>query len=196
MVITYLNGIFGKDSKKFVETEVIPVLNQKFGANVLQEYNAVLSYDPSWKLKSLKKISQMCGLVFEDDFFEYISPNPTKFFLSSPILIQNLVTFEPVVKMLNVAHRACGFSLEAVDTDFTRKQRLRVFKTSIHTFPRDKLAWYSLGKLYLMEGQLSGAESAFTRAIQIDPNFSDARKALDQLNSGSKSVTGVYSINT
>jgi len=123
----------------------------------------------------------MCGLVFEEDLFATIAPNPTKFFTgSSPILVQNLITFEPVIKQLNIAHRAYGFS-HHFDSDVSRKQGLRVFKASVHSFPKDKHAWCSLGKIYEFEGQIESAKSCYQRACEIDPKFEEAAISLNRL---------------
>jgi tetratricopeptide (TPR) repeat protein len=43
-------------------------------------------------------------------------------------------------------------------------------------------AYYKLGLILLRQGKFNKAKVLFSKAIQIDPKYSEARKHLDKLN--------------
>lgn len=56
-----------------------------------------------------------------------------------------------------------------------------IFKLNTELFPNSPNAWDSYGEALLKKGQNEEALSAFKKALEIDPNFPSAKKAIQEL---------------
>ncbi len=61
------------------------------------------------------------------------------------------------------------------------KGAIELLKANAADYPKRASAEYGLGRAYKAAGQIKDAQTAFQRALQIDPHFKKARDGLDVL---------------
>jgi Flp pilus assembly protein TadD len=58
---------------------------------------------------------------------------------------------------------------------------IELLKANAADYPQSASAQFGLGRAYGAAGQVEEARAAMRRAVEIDPNFTKARKGLDAL---------------
>jgi tetratricopeptide (TPR) repeat protein len=72
-------------------------------------------------------------------------------------------------------------SFEQAQAAKDRDQAIALYRKGLALCPDDDVAHYELGKLLLQAGKRAEARTAFEAALQLNPNFTAAREALDGL---------------
>jgi tetratricopeptide (TPR) repeat protein len=61
---------------------------------------------------------------------------------------------------------------------------VRVFQLNVEQYPASANAWDSLGEGYLEAGDRAGAEAAYAKSLELDPENENARQKLDEIRGG------------
>jgi len=62
-----------------------------------------------------------------------------------------------------------------------RERAIALYREGLSLCPDDDVAHYELGKVLIQEGRSGDAEKEFAAALKINPDFSDAKRELDDL---------------
>ncbi|GAB4520619.1 MAG: hypothetical protein Tsb0010_04930 [Parvularculaceae bacterium] len=88
---------------------------------------------------------------------------------------------------------ALAFAYEAVEARaFAAFQRgdldetLRIVRLNTEAFPENPLTWETLGELLLIMENPADARAAFARALEIDPDFENARRQIEAIDAGAE----------
>lgn len=75
--------------------------------------------------------------------------------------------------------RAFREYFEKAQMSSDREQAIALYRKGLAVCPDDDVAHYELGKAFAEHGSYAEAEKEFEAALNINPNFADAKKQLD-----------------
>jgi tetratricopeptide (TPR) repeat protein len=78
-------------------------------------------------------------------------------------------------------NRAFREYFEKAQISSDREQTIALYRKGLAICPDDDVAHYELGKALAEQGSYAEAEREFEAALEINPNFADAKKQLDTL---------------
>ena len=61
------------------------------------------------------------------------------------------------------------------------RDAITIFKLNTELFSKEANAWDSLGEAYLKSGDKQSAMINYKKALEVDPNFPSAKKALKEI---------------
>ena len=81
-------------------------------------------------------------------------------------------------------NRAFRDYFDKAQTSSDRQQTIALYREGLAICPDDDVAHYELGKAMVEQGSYAEAEKEFEAALNINPDFADAKKQLETLRKG------------
>ena len=81
-------------------------------------------------------------------------------------------------------NRAFRDYFDKAQVSTNRDEQISLYRQGLQLCPGDDVAHYELGRVLVDAGQRGEAEKEFEAALRINPDFAEARRQLDSLQSG------------